>query len=96
MTAETAETAVPGLPRSADIIVVGGGAMGVSTAYHLAAAGAGSVLLLEREDAEAKACSNAPNTISLFTFFSLANASTNSKISRLILENLRPFLAVTD
>ena len=33
------------------MIVVGGGAVGVSTAYHLAAAGAGSVLLLEREGA---------------------------------------------
>jgi sarcosine oxidase subunit beta len=33
---------------SADVVVVGGGAVGVSTAYHLVAAGAGSVLLLER------------------------------------------------
>jgi glycine/D-amino acid oxidase-like deaminating enzyme len=36
---------------SADVVVVGGGAVGVSVAYHVAAAGAGSVLLLEREDA---------------------------------------------
>jgi sarcosine oxidase, subunit beta len=35
---------------SADVIVVGGGAVGTSAAYHLAAAGAGAVLLLERED----------------------------------------------
>ena len=40
-----------GLPRSADVVVVGGGAVGASTAYHLAAGGAGSVLLLEREAA---------------------------------------------
>ncbi len=39
------------LPRAADVVVVGGGAVGVSAAYHLAAAGAGSVLLLERETA---------------------------------------------
>ncbi len=40
-----------GLPAGADVVVVGGGAVGVSAAYHLAAAGAGSVLLLERESA---------------------------------------------
>jgi sarcosine oxidase subunit beta len=39
---------------AADVIVVGGGAVGTSAAYHLAAAGAGSVLLLEREDALGK------------------------------------------
>jgi sarcosine oxidase subunit beta len=37
--------------RTADVVVVGGGAVGTSAAYHLAAAGAGSVLLLERADA---------------------------------------------
>jgi sarcosine oxidase subunit beta len=36
---------------SADVVVVGGGAMGASAAYHLAEAGAGSVLVLERADA---------------------------------------------
>ncbi len=41
----------PRLPRTADVVVVGGGAVGVSAAYHLAAAGAGRVLLLERETA---------------------------------------------
>ena len=39
------------LPADADVVVVGGGAVGVSAAYHLAAAGAGSVVLLEREAA---------------------------------------------
>jgi glycine/D-amino acid oxidase-like deaminating enzyme len=33
-----------------DIVVVGGGVIGASAAYHLAAGGAGSVLLLERAD----------------------------------------------
>jgi sarcosine oxidase subunit beta len=37
--------------RTADVVVVGGGVVGASAAYHLAAAGAGRVLLLEREDA---------------------------------------------
>ncbi len=37
------------LPKSADIVVIGGGCMGTSTAYHLAQRGAGKVLLLERE-----------------------------------------------
>jgi sarcosine oxidase subunit beta len=33
---------------TADVVVIGGGAVGCSAAYHLAAAGAGRVLLLER------------------------------------------------
>jgi sarcosine oxidase, subunit beta len=37
--------------RTADVVVVGGGIVGCSTAYHLAAAGAGRVLMLERADA---------------------------------------------
>jgi len=37
------------LPTTADIVIIGGGCMGTSTAYHLAARGAGKVLLLERE-----------------------------------------------
>lgn len=36
--------------RTADVVIVGGGIVGVSAAYHLAAAGAGRVLLLERAD----------------------------------------------
>src|SRR5919106_4187639 len=35
---------------AADVVVVGGGVVGASAAYHLAAAGAGPVVLLERED----------------------------------------------
>jgi sarcosine oxidase subunit beta len=37
--------------ETADVVVVGGGVVGASAAYHLAAAGAGRVLLLERADA---------------------------------------------
>jgi len=36
------------LPRESDVVVVGGGAVGASAAYHLAVAGAGRVVLLER------------------------------------------------
>ena len=36
------------MTETADVVVVGGGVVGVSAAYHLAAAGAGAVLLLER------------------------------------------------
>jgi len=36
------------MTRTADVIVVGAGAVGCSAAYHLAAAGAGRVLVLER------------------------------------------------
>lgn len=37
------------LPSTASIVIIGGGVMGVSTAYHLALSGAKEVLLLERE-----------------------------------------------
>jgi sarcosine oxidase, subunit beta len=36
-------------PRSADVVVAGGGVMGTSTAYHLAKRGVSDVVLLERE-----------------------------------------------
>ncbi len=36
--------------RTADVVVVGGGVVGASAAYHLAAAGAGRVVMLERAD----------------------------------------------
>ncbi len=37
------------LPETADVVVIGGGVMGTSTAYHLALKGCRDVLLLERE-----------------------------------------------
>jgi sarcosine oxidase subunit beta len=37
------------LPSTADVVIVGGGVMGASTAYHLGLKGCASVLLLERE-----------------------------------------------
>jgi sarcosine oxidase, subunit beta len=37
------------LPKSADIVIIGGGVMGASVAYHLAARGVKDVILLEKE-----------------------------------------------
>lgn len=36
-------------PRTADVVIVGGGVMGVSTAYHLAKRGVRDIVLLERD-----------------------------------------------
>ncbi|MGH2682458.1 MAG: NAD(P)/FAD-dependent oxidoreductase [Actinomycetota bacterium] len=49
MSAEDSVRAADDLPRSADVVVVGGGVMGASTAYHLAQRGVRDVVLLERE-----------------------------------------------
>ena len=38
-----------GLPKTADVVILGGGVMGASTAYHLASRGHTNILLLERE-----------------------------------------------
>ena len=38
------------LPNTADIIIIGGGGMGASTLYHLAARGQKNVVLLERDE----------------------------------------------
>lgn len=38
------------MTRTADVVVVGGGVIGASAAFHLASGGAGRVLLLERAD----------------------------------------------
>jgi len=38
------------LPNTADIVIIGGGVMGASTLYHLAARGQKNVILLEKEE----------------------------------------------
>jgi sarcosine oxidase subunit beta len=45
--------------RAADVVVVGAGIVGCAAAYHLAAAGAGSVLLLDRADAPGRGSTGA-------------------------------------
>jgi sarcosine oxidase subunit beta len=43
------------LPQSADVVIIGGGVIGTSIAYHLARRGAGLVVLLERKQLAAGA-----------------------------------------
>ena len=38
------------IPQSADIVIIGGGVMGASIAYHLASRGTGNLVLLEKEE----------------------------------------------
>ncbi|HTK94613.1 MAG TPA: FAD-binding oxidoreductase [Terriglobales bacterium] len=40
--------------RSADVVIIGGGIVGASVAYHLVAAGCANVLILERESSQGK------------------------------------------
>jgi sarcosine oxidase subunit beta len=40
---------MPDLPPTADVLIIGGGVMGASAAYHLARRGAAKVVLLEKE-----------------------------------------------
>ena len=38
------------IPKTADIVIIGGGVMGASAAYHLAQRGINNVVLLEKEE----------------------------------------------
>src|SRR5260370_19684155 len=42
--------ASPPVPRSAEVVIVGGGAIGMSIAFHLASRGARGILVLERAE----------------------------------------------
>ena len=52
-----------GLPRSADVVIIGAGAIGTAIAYHLARKGARSILILEREMVGAGSTSKAAGGI---------------------------------
>ena len=51
------------LPRSADVVVIGAGAIGASIAYHLARRGARDVVVLERDTVGAGSTSKAAGGI---------------------------------
>ena len=47
------DNSTPGLPSSADVVVIGGGAIGCSTAYHLTELGLTDVVVLEQHQGSA-------------------------------------------
>src|SRR5216117_1258207 len=68
---------------TADVVVIGGGANGTSTAYHLAALGVKNVLLLERLHLAAGATGKSGSLVRMHY--------TNEVESRLALESLKVF-----
>jgi len=81
------------LPPTAQIVIIGGGVMGASTAYHLAKAGASEVLLLERsahlEDAATSRCAGGVR----YQFATPVNIEL-SKVSLPMLERFQDELGV--
>jgi sarcosine oxidase subunit beta len=71
------------MQRTADVVVIGGGANGTSTAYHLASLGASNVLLLERAHLAAGATGKSGSLVRMHY--------TNEVESRLALESLKVF-----
>jgi sarcosine oxidase subunit beta len=69
--------------RTADVVVVGGGANGTSTAFHLASLGVKNVLLLERRQIAAGATGKSGSLVRMHY--------TNEVESRLALESLKVF-----
>src|SRR2546423_5698183 len=69
--------------RTADVVVVGGGANGTSTAFHLAKLGVKNVVLLERKQIAAGATGKSGSLVRMHY--------TNDTESRLALESLRVF-----
>src|SRR6266403_2023268 len=72
-----------GQMRRADVIVIGGGANGTSTAFHLAARGVKNVLLLERRHLGAGATGKSGSLVRMHY--------TNEAESRLAFESLKVF-----
>lgn len=81
------------LPRSADVVIIGGGVMGASTAYHLAQAGEKDVLLLERtrdfEDSATNRCAGGVR----YQFSTEVNVNL-SKVSLPMLESYQEEIGV--
>jgi glycine/D-amino acid oxidase-like deaminating enzyme len=71
------------MQRTADAVVIGGGANGTSTAYHLAALGARNVLLVERAHLAAGATGKSGSLVRMHY--------TNDTESRLAFESLKVF-----
>src|SRR5437870_8335462 len=69
--------------RRADVIVIGGGANGTSTAFHLATRGVRNVLLLERRHLGAGATGKSGSLVRMHY--------TNEAESRLAVESLKVF-----
>ena len=69
--------------RTADVIVVGGGANGTSTAFHLARLGIKNIVLLERRQIAAGATGKSGSLVRMHY--------TNDVESRLALESLKVF-----
>ncbi len=81
------------LPSSSQIVVIGGGVMGASTAYHLAHAGAQQVVLIERtahlEDSATSRCAGGVR----YQFATPVNVEL-SKVSLPMLERFRDEIGV--
>ncbi len=72
-----------GTMRTADVVVIGGGAIGASTAFHLTILGVGNVLLVERRHLAAGATGKSGALVRMHY--------TNEAESRLALESLKVF-----
>src|SRR6478735_6259976 len=68
---------MPDLPSRARVVVIGGGVIGCSVAYHLAEAGCTDVLLLERDQLTSGTTWHAAGL--MVTFGSLSETSTRMR-----------------
>ncbi len=76
------------MARTADVVIVGGGANGTSTAFHLAQLGVKNVLLLERRQLAAGATGKSGSLVRMHY--------TNETESRLAMESLEVFQGFAD
>ena len=71
------------VPRKANIVVIGGGIIGTSVAYHLAKLGVDDILLLERDKLTSGTTWHAAGLIN--TYGSMSSTSTFMRMVRAIL-----------